>query len=159
MSAYKNKGNISILAVLFLSMAVLFFSSIYKIMNLDIKKNSNIIVSKSAIELEEKRYYILKVVQDYINKIDKLEFNKEISFENSNINKILKDKYAIGNLKFKLLENKSGLIRFKNLGNNKQEEFDIYYKKENLCTCNKSNCEFDSEKLILIPKRRFQWKK
>ena len=100
MSAYKNKGNISILAVLFLSMAVLFFSSIYKIMNLDIKKNSNIIVSKSAIELEEKRYYILKVVQDYINKIDKLEFNKEISFENPNINKILKDKYAIGNLKF-----------------------------------------------------------
>lgn len=129
--------------------SIVFFISIYKILGLNlIEKNQ--VLNIGALDLDKKRLYVMKTLQKYSNDLNEIELEKMYLYPQ----KLVDSTLGIENLQLKFKEEEEAVLSYINIGNKQKDEFIIDYKKENICSCQKEKCEYNKEKIILIPRRR-----
>ncbi|MGL4850053.1 MAG: hypothetical protein ACRC28_14220 [Clostridium sp.] len=151
MYAYKKKGNITVVASVFLVMSLVFFCGIFKLIKYSIYGTEDLIIYRSGIEFEEKREKIIKVLQEYSNMTD-MEEEKVYEYKNKEIELELASLYRVENLKISY-KGKVAEIGYRNKDTKKVQKIKVYREKMKVCECEKEFCDFDSEKIILIPQK------
>lgn len=144
----KKKGNILIISTLFLSLSLIFFLGIYKVLEIKVSEQ-NKIFNRGALDLDRRKEYIVKRMQEYANELEKIDLNKKYSYPD----KLVDSKLAIGSLKMEFLEEEV-LLSYINTGSKENNEFKVYYKKEILCSCKETECLYKKERFVFIPQRR-----
>ncbi len=143
----KKKGNILIISTLFLSLSLIFFLGIYKVLEIRISEQ-NKIFNRGALDLNRRKEYVVKRMQEYANELEKIVLNEKYLYPDE----LVDSKLAIKSLQMEFLEEEV-LLSYINAGSKEYNEFKVYYKKEILCSCKEAECLYKKERFVFIPQR------